>query len=172
MRSRQLPPVLLVVSFLLAAAAVLCWLQFQEWRRQKEALAAAKQVLLASERKLAMLQGQRLIGEKLAAELEMLTRLLPEEPAEGRLLLDLQAGADLSGMTLLQISYGEHIDRQGYREIPLELQLEGKYSCLLAFLDYLRLSERAVRLQELRINERQQQGNFAISIKASTFFQP
>ncbi|NLN07159.1 MAG: type 4a pilus biogenesis protein PilO [Firmicutes bacterium] len=172
MKCRQPPQILFVLFFLLAAASILCWLQFHDWRRQKEALAAAIQGLQASERRLAVLQEQKQEEEQLAAELVVLNRLLPDVPAEGRLLVDLQTGADLAGMAFLQIRFGEHVDRLEYMEIPLEIQLEGTYFEFLAFLDYLKLSERAMRLQEIRMDENEKKENLAVSIKASVFYLP
>ena len=170
MQKRRPPLALLVMSLVLVAALVLCYLQLRDWQLQQETLDVEKQELQLSELRLAALQKQEQQKQRLEEELELLTQLLPDQPAEARLLVDLQAGADLSGMALLQVRYGEYVERDGFLEIPLELQLEGTYFGLMSFLDYLNLAERALRLQQLRVDENSETENLSVYMTASVFY--
>jgi Tfp pilus assembly protein PilO len=97
-------------------------------------------------------------------------RLIPVEAAEGTLVKDIQATADLANTKFVQVRFDKYIPGQEYTTIPLQISFEGRYQGLLVLLDSLRDRSRAVRVDEIRIG----QGNQALpqikaDIKANAF---
>ena len=119
----------LFLLFILAfgVGLMLILMQFNELREGRALLANEEQQLaLAQSRLQAMIQ-LKAQNEEMKEKLELLGQLLPETPAEDKLIVDLQSGADLSDMSLLQIRFGERISKEGYQEMPLSLVFEGNY---------------------------------------------
>ena len=111
------------------------------------------------------LQEQR---DQLEADLELLTQLLPDQAGEDKLLVDLQSGADQAKWTFTG-SFSDRVTNQGYVGMPMQLQLNGTYHELLYFLDYLEFYDRALRIDELRVDESEENG-LSINIRASAFY--
>jgi Tfp pilus assembly protein PilO len=71
-------------------------------------------------------------------------------------------------MGFVQIRFGERVEKEGFMEMPMNVQFEGAYHELLYFLDYLQVYERAVRIDELRVDEADD--TMMVSVRASTFY--
>lgn len=162
-----LKTVILVVLIL----AVL-FLNVVQWRTLGETrarLIQGEQQLELANMRLVTLKGLDTQRNKLKSELELLSELLPAQPLEDDLILDVQSGADLSGMRLAHIRFAERkVSEDGYVEMPAQFLLEGSYHELLHFLDYLQVYERAVRLDELRVDKNE--NTMTVNIMASAFY--
>ncbi|EEG78352.1 type 4a pilus biogenesis protein PilO [Dethiobacter alkaliphilus] len=158
-----------LVGILVVAGILLNLMQWNTLREEQAVKEDEEQQLELAETRLASMQALAERSDEMEEELELLSQLLPEEPAEDQLILDLQSGADLSDMNFNQVRFGERRDNDGYVEMPLSLVFAGDYHELLHFLDYLQVYERAVRIDELRIDGNDEDAN-TVNIQASTFY--
>jgi type IV pilus assembly protein PilO len=153
---------------LLVAGLFFNYMQFLQYWQETDLLAQEKQALDAvNDRLLAMVELKKQ-NAQMEADLEILSQLLPVNPLEDQLIVDFQSGADLSDMKLVQVRYGERIEHEGFVEMPVNILFEGNYHELLHFLDYLQVYERAVRVDELRMDELEDK--MSVSIQASAFY--
>ena len=159
--------VLAVLILLLVGAAN--WWQYNSFRTQKMLIAEQTKQLEAAQSRLQGIMQLAERVEELDANYAVLNCLLPTSPQENQLILELQNGTDLAGMKLLQVRFGERSECEGYTEIPINLVLQGTYIQVLDFLGYLHLCERAVRINELRLEGRDDDG-ISVTIAASAFF--
>ena len=97
-------------------------------------------------------------------------RFMPAEPREGEVITALQFGADLAGVTLDTLQFGSRVDKETYVEMPVNMNLEGAYHPLLELLEHLAASERALRIDEIRIGSvRESSPRMTINIRGSVF---
>lgn len=157
--------VLLVVVGIFAT--VMQWGKLQEERARVQ---EAEQMLELAQTRLVSLRQLALRQEALEEDLDLLMQMMPGEPQEDVLILDLQSGADLSRLNFTQIRFGGRNQSEGYVEMPLDTAFVGKYHELLHFLDYLKLYERAVRIEELRVDAVPDTGDMSVNIRGSAFY--
>ena len=159
---------LIVVIFVGVLVNVMQW---SDLKSERELLKQEEQSLaLARTRLTAMVELDKQKGQ-MEADLVVLGRLLPEAPSEDKLMVDLQSGADLASMEFVQVRFGERVSGEGYMEMPLTMLFNGTYHELLHFLDYLQVYERAVRIDELRVDAGTADStDMTVSIKASSFY--
>lgn len=169
MEARKTPWLTLVVVVVVLAGAFLYYQQFNNYRLERETLAQEEQALTAAQTRLAAVKKLQEQRDQLEADLELLTQLLPDQAGEDKLLVDLQSGADQAKMDFLQIRFSDRVTNQGYVGMPMQLQLNGTYHELLYFLDYLEFYDRALRIDELRVDESEENG-LSINIRASAFY--
>lgn len=149
-------------------------LNLQQWGRMSQAkadLAAEKQQLTLLETRLNALMALDAKKESMEADLAVLSQLMPGAALESELIVDLQSGADLSDMKLVQVRFGDRVEHEGYTEMPVMMVLSGTYYEVLHFLDYLSVYERAVRVDELRLDTGQEnKDEMMVSIRLSAFY--
>lgn len=161
----------LFFAVVIVGVIVLCLQQWGNLQNERARLAGEEQQLWAAEARLGALRELEKTRGQLEADLAVLGRLLPGEPREDKLLVDLQAGADLAGMKLMQIRFGQRTAGEGYQEMPFSMLLEATYHELLHFLDYLLVYERALRIAEVRIDQGSGgQGDMLVNIRAGAFY--
>lgn len=162
--------VLPVVAVILAALAALFW-QFTALKAAKEWLENEKTMLAQANARLQAMAELERQASAFEQELAFLQKLLPDGPEEDRLLVDLQSGADLAGMRFVQVRFGEPVARDKYFELPLNLVFEGSYHQLLQLLQYLEVYERALRIEELRMDRgRAEPPGMTVNMRASVFY--
>lgn len=105
------------------------------------------------------------------SNLDRLDHLLPSGPQEDKLIVDLQSGADLWAMGFLLVRFGDRAEMNGFKEMPMTIGFDGSYHDLLNLLDYLRVYERAVRVDEIKMAPGRDKANMlSINMKASAFY--
>ncbi len=157
--------VLLIVGFLLSLN------QWNVLQLERQKLLEEEQLLSAAKARLAGLQALERQSAELAAEWEVVERLLPRSARVEDLLLDLQAGADLAEMNFGQIRFAERVNVEGATglvEMPMQILFDGSYHQLMNFLDYLSLYERAIRIDELKLS--QNPDGMTVNMGASAFY--
>lgn len=160
---------LFVVVF--AVGLMLILMQFNALNEGKARLVEEEQQLALAQTRLQSMIQLKAQSEEMEEKLELLTQLLPGTSAEDDLIVDLQSGADLSDMGLLQIRFGERMSNEGYEEMPLNLVFEGNYHEVLHLLDYLNAYERAIRVDELRMDLPQAEGTeMSVNLRVSAFY--
>lgn len=158
----------LLLTVLIIAGAILNLMQWRNLGQERARLALEKQQLELANTKLAAMKELEKRSDQMEAELEILAQLLPGEPEEDMLILDLQSGADLSAMRFVQVRFAERRETSGTVEMPFQCTFEGGYHELLHFLDYLQVYERAVRVDELRVDKNEDL--MTVNIRASAFY--
>jgi Tfp pilus assembly protein PilO len=158
----------LVLVVLLVAGLAANYLQWGNFQEANARLAEEELLLLVAQTRLNSLKELEKKVPQMEADLEVLGALLPAGPQEDKFLLDLQSGSDLSDMKFMQIRFGERVVGDGFVEMPVSAQFEGTYHELLYFLDYLQVYERAVRIDELRVDEAED--GMMVSVQASAFY--
>ena len=162
--------VIAVAVVLLVAGLLLNLMQWNTLQRERDFQAEEKQMLELAETRLVAMKALEQQSDEMDANLEVLTYMLPDQPHEDQLILDLQSGADLSNMDFMQVRFGERQFAEGYVEMPLTFLFEGNYHQVLHFLDYLQVYERAIRIDDLRVDEGSE-GDTMINIQASAFYE-
>ncbi|MBS4030498.1 MAG: type 4a pilus biogenesis protein PilO [Clostridiales bacterium] len=158
-----------VVIFVVGLMLIL--MQFNSLNEGKARLAEEEQLLALAQTRLQSMIQLKEQSDEMEEKLELLTQLLPGSPAEDDLIVDLQSGADLSDMGLFQIRFGERVSKEGYQEMPLNLVFEGSYHEILHLLDYLNAYERAIRVDELRLDPpRAESAKMSVNLRASAFY--
>ncbi len=161
---------LFLLPLLIAVAGfLLCFLQYMEYQEASRQLRQEEQLLAAVRKRLA--GAEELAGkeEEYTARLGALQQLLPLEPAEERLLADLQDAADLAFLELQQVRFGEREEKEGYIEIPLQIALGGSFDGLLNFLDFLQGYGRALRINEIKVEQAGEGEDLATGVQAAVF---
>ncbi len=162
--------------YIAAVVLVMLILAFVNYR-QFAALRTTQRELQMAEEDLsqsANLLASRVVLSQRAEEMEealaAAERFMPGEPREGEVITALQFGADLAGVTLDTLQFGARIDKETYVEMPVNMNLEGAYHPLLDLMEHLAESERALRIDEIRIGSvRESPPRMTINIRGSVF---
>lgn len=163
-------PLLAVTVLLFVAMLVTGYLQYGAL--QKVAAVVETEELQLGQARL-KLQSMKALAERedeFKAALVVLDQLLPRDAGDERLLVDMQSAADLSALNFSVIRFGERAKGEGFYTVPLNLSFEGRYHGLLNLLEYIRMYERAVRLEEIRIALAQEAPDVNVQIRASAFY--
>nr|WP_255319476.1 type 4a pilus biogenesis protein PilO [Dendrosporobacter quercicolus] len=80
--------------------------------------------------------------QELNAKLATVNLLLPDQPKISEFIVTVEQAARASGLELQQIKPLQPVKKTGYREIPLELTVQGTYFPTLDFLKKLEGLER------------------------------
>ncbi|MDW7683206.1 MAG: type 4a pilus biogenesis protein PilO [Bacillota bacterium] len=164
------PLIILLVVVLILGAVLANLMQWNKLREEQALVVQEEQALEVSEARLSSLRALAAKEEQMRADLELLNQMMPEEPQEDDLIRDLQSGADLSGMHFIHVRFSGRNVAEGYVEMPVDTAFDGTYHELLYFLDYLKVYERAVRINELRLDEKQDSDDMSVNIRASMFY--
>ncbi len=159
--------VILAVGALLAVG----YLQLGVLKRTADIL-AAEELQLGQAR--VRLQAMKALAEKeeeFKEQLAVLEQLLPKDAGDERLLVDMQSAADLSALRFTVIRFGERAKTDGVYVLPVNMTFEGRFHGMLNLLEYIRLYERAVRIEEIKAEVNQQAApDLTAYIKASAFY--
>jgi Tfp pilus assembly protein PilO len=170
-QKKGISKVLLIVSCLLVVAMLVAiYLQFGTMR-QKQAAVAAEELALNQAR--SKLQSMKALAEKedeFRENLVVLGHLMPGSAEEEKLIVDMQSAADLSELHFSVIRFGESADKEGYKALPVTMTYEGQFHGLLNLLEYVSVYERAVRIEELRIQLGAEPPDITVNVKASVFY--
>lgn len=163
-------PLLAVLILLFVALLAAGYLQYGTLQKVT-ALAETEELQLSQAR--LRLQSMKALAEReeeFKEALVVLEQLLPGTAGDERLLVDMQSAADLSALRFTVIRFGERVGSEGYYTIPLNFSFEGRFHGLLNLLEYIRVYERAVRLEEIRIALGQEAPDVNVQIRASAFY--
>ncbi len=143
-----------------------------------------KRVIEAKEKEVAKLQEEVEKGRAIKAELpaveerlktleKELAKLIEIMPAEINMefiLRDLRAIATQGNLHILRLDVRDEISHDFYKEIPMEIAMQGTYHNLAVFFDKLSRFPRIINVDELRIGAFNQ-GGYTISatFRAKTF---
>ena len=170
MATKKSPLLALGVGLLIVVGLFLNFMQFNKLRAERALLAQETQLVKVMETRLATVKALELQKPQLEADILILGQQMPGVSAEDQLIVDLQSGADLASMEFTQVRFAERVLGKGYMEMPMQMLFSGTYHEILHFLDYLQVYERALRIDELRVDEGKDATGMTVSIKASAFY--
>jgi type IV pilus assembly protein PilO len=163
----------LVVLTALAAAVLLVvmYLQFGALRTVKAELKAEEAQMEQTRLQLQNMKELEKQEAVMEANLEVLAQLLPDAAGDEKLLVDMQSASDLSGLSFALIRFGDGVKTEDYSVLPMDLVFEGRYHGLLNLFDFMRVYERAIRIDEVKIElSRAAPPNVVANIRASAFY--
>lgn len=166
----NLPIILLIVVVFLVSVYGL-YRQAGALRDSRDVLAERRVQLDQANATLDRLRDLAQRADELDEQHAILSGLLPDQPNQDGLMIQLQSVADLADMRLLFIRFEPRTPADGYVEMPFQFALEGRYHQLLEALDHLWALERAVRVVEVRMSPgRATAPEMLILVKATAFF--
>ncbi len=144
---------LLAIVITIILLSGLIFTQFLALEEAEMHVVEEKQLLAQQNALLAELKALESQEGELISRIDLLSNFLPDEPQGSKLIRDLQINADDNGVYLKAIRFGTRIENQvsQYTEMPLDIQLEGRYANIQAFVKELQYNERAVRIDEIRM---------------------
>jgi type IV pilus assembly protein PilO len=110
--------------------------------------------------------------QALEARLETLKRILPPEKEMPDLMRRLQYLAAQSSLQIRKFNPAPPVQKEFYQEIPVNLDLEGTYHNLGAFLDRISRMSRLVNMGDLKVKAQQKatiNNTIAVSAVATTY---
>ena len=167
MPSRLLLFVIFISALLGAAFFQLCYVpQRAEIARLEEAVAQEREALVAVQNFMNA-QGGAAQSEALAARSAALAKRLPKTLGQGDFLSLLEREAQHQQLTLAAVVPGQAEQAGGIVRLPLDVELDGDYFHLLAFLKELERSERFVRVESAEIQS--DDGRLHVKMRLSIF---
>ncbi len=164
----------LLVALGVIALLLLLFLFYAQLGALKEARVALQQEQQAFDlaqnrlQELLQIRDQAVYFEDQAESME---RLLPTEPEEDLLMLDIDTICQDAGVELKQIRFEKRVDRKDYTEMPLKMTFEGGYYSILSLLNQMQEGPRALRLDEVKVVQGgQNQSGLKADITASAFY--
>ena|SRR5215813_9147174 len=114
----------------------------------------------AQQRELAKIKQEAL---DLQARLEMLRSVLPLEKETDQIFRAVQLQAAASGLKVSRVAPRSTADHEAYIEYPIDLDVNGTYHNVGAFLDRIRRMPRIVNISGLRLQSRASEGDLAFT---------
>ncbi len=163
-------PLLLVSVLMVAVVLVLIYLQFGALNEKKAEAEAEALMLSQAQTKLASLRELAKRESEFNEYLAVFEQLMPAAAQDETLIVDMQSAADLSELQFKVIRFGERAENEGSNVLPMQMTFEGRFHGLLNLLEYIRVYERAVRIEEIRIVLSQEEPDITVNLKASAFY--
>jgi type IV pilus assembly protein PilO len=126
-----------------------------------------KKTIAAMEIKKSQLAQIKKDAMELQEKLEMLKMVLPLDKETEQIFRAVQQMATDSGLQVTRVSPRPQLDHEVYTEYPIDLEANGPYHNLGAFLDRIRQLPRIVNINALRLQSRASDGGSLSSVSAS-----
>ena len=169
MRSKMLLSAIFALALLLCTAFFqLCFLpQRAEIARLEEEAAKEKDALVAVQNFMNAHGDGAERAKARAARSAALEKRLPARMGQGDFLALLEREAQHEKLTLAAVASGQIEEEGGVSRLPLDVELDGDYFHLLAFLKDLEKSERFVRMESTEIKS--EDGRLHVKMRLSIF---
>lgn len=168
MPSKMLLSVVFIAVLLGAAFFELCYVpQRAEIARLEDEVAKEREALVAVQNFMNAQGDDAAQGEALAARSAALAKRLPKTLGQGDFLSLLEREAQHQQLTLAAVVPGQAEQVGGIVRLPLDVELDGDYFHLLAFLKELERSERFVRVESAEIQS--DDGKLHVKMRLSIF---
>jgi type IV pilus assembly protein PilO len=144
-----------VLALVVAAAAVFLLVvpQFAQLSDLETRRVAAEQTMSQTQSKLAQLEQVKRGASETQAQLIKISNQVPDSPELPTLVLEMQNAADSAGLDFQSIKPAEPTDVLGanYREIAIQMKLQGRWADVLDFLRRTQKMSRAVRMVSVEL---------------------
>jgi type IV pilus assembly protein PilO len=107
---------------------------------------------------------------ELQEKLEMLKMVLPLDKETDQIFRSVQQLATDSGLRVTRVGPRAQIDHEVYTEYPIDLEANGPYHNVGAFLDHIRQLPRIVNINALRLQSRASSGDAAAAASVSATY--
>jgi Tfp pilus assembly protein PilO len=152
-----------VLAFVVAGAAVFLLVvpQFAQLSDLESRRAGAEQTMSQTQSKLTQLEQVKRGASETQAQLIKISNEVPDSPELPTLVLEMQNAADSAGLDFQSIKPAEPIDVTGasYREIAIQMKLQGRWADVLDFLRRTQKMSRAVRMVSVELLPANTQGS-------------
>jgi Tfp pilus assembly protein PilO len=144
-----------VLALVVAGAAVflLVMPQFAQLSDLETRRVAAEQTMSQTQSKLAQLEQVKRGASETQAQLIKISNQVPDSPELPTLVLEMQNAADSAGLDFQSIKPAEPADVAGasYREIVIQMRLQGRWADVLDFVRRTQKMSRAVRMVSVEL---------------------
>jgi Tfp pilus assembly protein PilO len=130
--------------------------QYNNLQDARAAVQAEKEAITRAEARLAHLQNLKANEVELRAQLAYLEGLVPEKPSEDDLMNYIQSAANYAGIRFVQVRFQPRIVQEKFVEMPLTITFEGRFRELLTLLEVLRIGDRIVNVEFVRVGQGQE----------------
>lgn len=130
----------------------LIYIQVTAYQATRQAISEEEAAIAKAKARVEELRQLAAQAEELREQEALLSRLIPTQPEEDRLIEEIRGMAVAAETRLLEFRLDEPVEKDEYTEVPLELAFEGEYRDLLALLASLAEGPRAVRLDEIKVS--------------------
>ena len=157
-RGINLREVLIAVACVVVVAllGLVIYNQYNNLQDARAAVQEEKEAIARAEARLAHLQNLKENEAELRAQLAYLEGLIPETPSEDGLLNYIQSAANFSGIRFVQVRFQPRTAQEKYVEMPLTITFEGRFRELLTLLEVLRIGDRIVNVEFVRVGQGQE----------------
>lgn len=163
-------PLIIVAVLVILALLALIVMQWNTYKQNSALVETEEMTLTQAKARLESLKKLKEREGEFREQLAVLEQMIPGEPGDAQLLVDLQSAADLSALRFASIRFGERAAAEGFTAIPVNMTFEGQYFGIINLLDYIRSYERAVRINELRLAAKSDSPGINVNINASVFY--
>lgn len=155
-----------------AVLAFLLWLQVNAWMFWKGKAAAERETAARASAYLTHLKDVKRQAPEIAQQVVKLERAVPQDPAEGYLLAELQALAQEKLTDFLGISFKDAVPRGKYSELPFTATFQGSYPGIAGLVGQVQEAERPIRVEGVKLTqvEGEESGQVKAEIEAVVFF--
>ncbi len=165
---------MLMVLACVVIIALLCILVYNQYNNLQTARATVeqeRQELQQQEERLERLEDLKENEAQIRAQLAYLEMLLPDQPKEDEMIQYLQGAADLAGIHFLQVRFLPRVEEERLMVMPMTIGFEGRYQEMLKLLEVLRIGNRLMRVEQVRIGQgREGFPQIRVEIIGSTFY--
>lgn len=169
--SRESLFIILCGAVIVAVLIFLIAVEIGNYRRGCAGVAQERAAVAREEARLRHLITLSREADLLQERLDRYERLIPDRPLQPAVIRDLQAIAEQSRTTFVEVEFDRQVPRTGYVEVPLKLAYEGRNEGLLALLSNLQGWQRAIRIDGVKVGKGR--GDYPVvvaEIDASIFF--
>ena len=164
--------VIITLSILILGALLfLIYQQLTTARALRDDIAEKEQMVAQAEARLATLKELSLKEDEMREELAHLEGLMPSLPLENQVIRQFQAAADEAEIEMIAVRFADRVNGEDFVEMPLNLTFEGRYRQLRMLLSELEKTERAVRVDDIRMGAgREELPWLQVDIRGSVFY--
>jgi type IV pilus assembly protein PilO len=150
---KMLAVIALIAVAVIAAVLLLIVPKFGELGKLDSDLQAAKDQVAQTQALVAQLEQARSTAAMTQAELLALGNQMPENPELPSLLIELQDASNAAGVRFDRVSPGEPVSVAGvgYTEIPLTVEISGRWADLLDYMRRINTMTRAIRVSDVAL---------------------
>ncbi len=142
---------IILVLMGLSIALFLVYSQYHSWNDSSVHVMQGRERLAMDWQEFHRLQVLAQKGEEMEAQLSQMKSMLPLEPQEDILVLNLRKEADRNGVKLIDIAFSSRQPKDEYVEIPFSMVVEGRYFNSVQFIRCLETHSRTIRIDQFNI---------------------
>lgn len=163
--------VIALAVLVVVLSAVLIYVQANTLSDLREQVEEEEIAVLTAQTRLNTLMQHRNNAEEYEQRLRDAKRKIPDQAGEEEILRYIHRLADNNDLKAVEIRFGGRSEAEGYIAMPLSITLEGGFQDTRILLRQLRNGDRAIRVDDIRLNRMGDAGaSLRINISANAFY--